>query len=131
MQAAIQTALFTRLDGAGLGGTVVDVMPQASDAGSATGFPFIAMGRIIFTEEDTQTSNGGAFVCRIHTHTRGNTMLPCKQVQDAIFLALHHQSLTVTGANNYLLHRIDTDCQYMGDGKVHGICEYRGLIEAG
>jgi hypothetical protein len=129
MLAAIQTALYERLNGASLGGTVVHFIPQKDDSGDDTGFPYIVMGRIIFTEDDTQTVNGGAFVCRIHTHTRGQSMTPCKAIQDAIFTALHHQSLTVTGANNFLLRRIDTDCQYLGDKQINGICEYRGLIE--
>lgn len=129
MQAAIQTALFTRLNGAALGATVVDYMPQVEDGGSNTGFPFVVMGRIIFTEDDTQTKDGGAFVARIHTHTRDGSMVGCKVIQDAIFTALHRQELTVAGAHNFSLLRNDTDTQHMGDGKVHGICEFRGLIE--
>lgn len=129
MQAAIQTALFERLDGASLGATVVEYMPQAPDGGSDAGFPYVAIGRVIFTENDTQTTNGGAFVARIHTHTRDGSMVDCKAIQDAIYRALHRQELTVSGASNFSLLRIDTDTQHMGDGKVHGICEFRGLIE--
>lgn len=129
MQAAIQTALFARLNGASLGATVVDYMPQVADGGSDVGFPYVVMGRIIFTESDTQTRNGGAFVARIHTHTRDGSMVGCKAIQDAIFAALHRSELTVTGANNFSLLRTDTDTQHMGDEKVHGICEFRGLIE--
>tara|TARA_R110000772_G_scaffold209574_4_gene320128 strand:+ start:717 stop:1112 length:396 start_codon:yes stop_codon:yes gene_type:complete len=129
MQAAIQTALFSRLNGASLGATVVDYMPQSADGGETTGFPYVVMGRIIFTEDDTQTRNGGSFIARIHTHTRDGSMVGCKAIQDAIFAALHRQEMTVTGANNFSLLRNDTDTQHMGDGRVHGICEFRGLIE--
>jgi len=81
MQAAIQTALFARLNGASLGATVVDYMPQVADGGSDVGFPYVVMGRIIFTESDTQTRNGGTFVARIHTHTRDGSMVGCKAIR--------------------------------------------------
>lgn len=129
MQSAIQTALYTQLNSAGLGATVVEYMPQVADGGSDSGFPYVAMGRVIFTENDTQTVNGGAFIARIHTHTRDGSLVGCKAIQDAIFAALHKQELTVSGANNFSLLRNDTDTQHMGDKKIHGICEYRGLIE--
>ena len=129
MQAAIQTALYARLNGASLGVSIYDRLPQHADGGDGTDYPAISMGRIIFTEDDTQTTDGGAFVCRIHTYVRGGSMLACKTIQDAIYAALHRQELTVTGHNNFSLLRTDTDCTYEQDGRVHGICEFRGLIE--
>ena len=126
-----QTALFERLNGASLGVTGVhDIAPQDGDSGDETPFPYIAMGRVIMTELDSQTEDGWAVQFRIHTHSRTGAMLECKNVQGAIFAALHRKPLTIAGFNNFSLLRESTDCMSEGDSKIHGVCEYRALIES-
>ena len=132
IEVAFQTALFARLNAAiltlGVEG-VYDIAPQDSDSGDASKFPYITMGRIFIPQSDTQSKNGFEATCRIHTFSRSGSMLECKGIQGAIYGLLHNTPLTVTGFNNYLLLRDDTDCFHDGDTKIHGICEYRGLIE--
>ncbi len=126
-----QAALFARLDGATLGVTgVYDIAPQDDDSGDTAIFPYVTMGRVVLTELDSQTKTGWAAQVRIHTHSRTGSMLECKNVQGAIFAALHRAPLTISGFNNYSLLREDSDCQPMGDNKIHGVCEYRALIES-
>lgn len=119
----LQAALFTVLSGASIGAGVYDTAPQNAN------FPYITIGRIVLSELDTQTKIGHAAQVRIHTYSRTGSMKECKDIQGAIFNALHRTTLTITGHNNFSLLREDTDCLADGDGKIHGVCEYRALIE--
>lgn len=130
VEVELQRALYTRLNGASIGADVFDIAPQAANGGDLSAFPFVTIGRIIITEWDTQTKLGVSALCRIHTWSRTATLLECKTVQGAIYTALHRQELTVTGFANVSLLREDTDCFPEQDGRVHGVCEYRALIEA-
>lgn len=127
-----QKAIFNVLEAAkaDLGVTgVYDMAPQAADSGSTAPFPYITMGRIFMNQLDTQTENGFEVTARIHTFSRTGSMLQCKTIQGKIYDLLHRADLTVTGFNSFLLLRSDTDCFPDQDGKVHGVCEYRGLVE--
>ena len=108
---------------------VVDVAPQAADGGSATPFPYVAIGAIILAQFDTARENGFDFAARIHTRSRTASMLECKTVQGQIYGLLHNAALTVDGANFILIQRETSDCLREQDGTFHGVCEYRGLIE--
>jgi uncharacterized protein DUF3168 len=131
VEAALQTALFSRLNGASLGvAGVYDVAPQAADSGNGAAFPYVVMGRVIHSQYDTQTKTGHAAQIRIHTFSRSGAMLECKTIQGAIYDALHKSVLSVAGFNNFSLLREDSDCEPDQDGKIHGVCEYRALIES-
>lgn len=130
VEVELQKALYSRLNGASIGASVYDIAPQAADSGDASAFPFVTIGRILMSENDTQTKTGVSALCRIHTFSRTGAMLECKTIQGAIYTALHKSELTVTGFNNFSLLREDTDCFPDQDGKIHGVCEYRALIES-
>ena len=126
----LQSAVFTVLSGASIGAQgIYDTAPQAADGGNAGAFPYVTIGRIIMTQLDTQTTIGFAAQLRIHTFSRSGSMRECKEIQDAIFSTLHRTPLAITGHNNFSLLREDTDCFPDADGKIHGVCEYRALIE--
>ncbi len=126
----LQAAVFTALSGASLGVQgVYDIAPQNSDGGDNSAFPYITIGRTVLTQADTQTTVGWAAQMRIHTFSRTGSMKECKVIQGKVFTALHRTPLTITGFNNFSLLREDTDCFPDGDGKIHGVCEYRALIE--
>lgn len=127
-----QKAIFAVLNAAKADMGVVgiyDIAPQASDSGTASAFPYIAMGRIFNNQSDTQTKTGFEVTARIHTFSRSGSMLECKTIQGKIYDLLHRANLTVAGFNSFLLLRSDSDCFPDQDGKVHGVCEYRGLVE--
>lgn len=131
VEAALQTALYARLSGASLGvAGVHDVAPQAGDGGDVSVFPYIVMGRAIASGMDTKSTLGFSMLIRIHTFSRAGRRLECKTVQGAIYDTLHRQELTVTGHSNFVLVREDSDCWPDADGKIHGVCEYRALIES-
>lgn len=123
------TALYVKLNAAGIGATVVDVPPQSADGGDSSVFPYVAVGRIIYTEFDTQTKVGKSFIARIHTYSRTGEVSECLGIQDNIEASLHRSSLAVTGFNNFSLLMEDSDIIPDIDGMIHGVCEYRGLIE--
>lgn len=127
----LQSAIYGVLSSAPLGVSgVYDVAPQSADGGDPSAFPYVTMGRAVFTQLDTQTTVGFAAQVRIHTFSRTGSMMQCKGIQGAIFSALHRVPLTIAGYNNFSLLREDTDCFPQADGMLHGVCEYRALIEA-
>lgn len=131
IEEALQTALYNRLSLAPLGVLGVhDIAPQPADSGDSSVFPYIVMGAIVLSQADTQTTLGHAAQMRIHTYSRSGSMLECKRVQGKIYAALHKQILNITDFANYSLLREDSFCENGNDGKIHGVCEYRALIES-
>lgn len=130
VETALQAALYTRLAAASLGATGVHERgPQAVDGGDATAFPYVQIGVIVVTEMDTKNRTGFAAQVRLHTWGR-STMTEVKAIQGAIWTALHRAELTIAGFRNFVLVREDSDCTPAEDGRVHGVCEYRALIES-
>jgi hypothetical protein len=126
--AALYSALYAARATLGVN-DVYDIKPQASDHGDDTVFPYIVIGSVFIVEGDTQTKNGFEITCRIHTHSRAGAKLECKTIQGEIYDLLHRVEMNVTGFNNYSLLRQDTDCSKKDDSEIHGICEYRALLE--
>jgi len=127
-----QKALFAVIDTAkvslGIVGTY-DTAPQAADGGNPAAFPYVTIGQILIAQFDTQTKNGFTLTARIHTYSRTGSMKECKQIQGGIYGLLHRQPLTVTGFNSFELLRNDSECNPLQDGRIHGICEYVGLVD--
>jgi hypothetical protein len=131
IKAELLKAIYARLNGASLGATgVYSVKPDVADGGDSSVFPYVKIGVIVLTQADTQTTNGENASIRIHTYDRADSMLPASEIQDAIYAVLHRVPLSVTGYANYLMLRNDTDLTDGADSKIHGVCEYRALIES-
>ena len=130
IEVELQRSLFARLQSvSGING-VYDTAPQAADGGSSAPFPYVTMGRAFFSRSDTWGNKGFSAQMRIHTFCRGGAMLECKTIQGRIYAALHEAEMSVPGFNNISLLREDSDCFADQDGKIHGVCEYRALIES-
>lgn len=129
----IQKALYTTLNGdvavSGLVEAVYDAAPQVADGGSGAPFPYVEVGTIVIGEMDTKTRNGFNFVARIHTRSRSNSMKETKDIQGAIYDALHLQAPAIAGYGTILLRRETSDVMRTPEGAFHGVCEYRGLID--
>ena len=122
--AAVQTALFQAMGT--LGYPVHDVAPQGGT------LPCIVIGEIVLAPLDTKDRNGFDFVARIHVRSEGHNLLPVRQIQDAIYGRLHNASddaLTIAGHRLMQLRREMSDVIREAQGQIHGVCEYRGLIE--
>lgn len=126
-EVAAQTALYTALSALPL--TVYDMAPQAADGGSDAAFPYTEVGAIVVGEWDTKSDTGFDFVARIHTYSRSGSMLECKGIQGQIYERLHLGELSIVGYTLTLLRR-ETSNVITSDGRlVHGVCEYRGLVQ--
>lgn len=121
---AVQAALFQAIGT--LGYPTHDTAPQR---GTAPDVPFIVIGEIVMAPLDTKDRNGFDFVARIHVRGEAHNMLPVKRIQGAIYQRLHHGDLTIVGQRLILLRREMTDVIREAQGQIHGVCEYRGLIE--
>lgn len=122
--AAVQVALFQSLGT--MGYPVHDVAPQGGT------LPCIVIGEIVLAPLDTKDRNGFEFVARIHVRSDGHNQLPVREVQDAIFARLHNASdgdMSISGHRLIQLRREMTDVIREAQGQMHGVCEYRGLIE--
>lgn len=129
----VQKALYSALNGdvtvSGLVQNIYDFAPQVEDGGSGGAFPYVEVGTILLNEMDTKTKNGFDFAARIHTRSRSNSAKEAKDIQGAIYDALHLQTITVAGYSSILLRRETSDVMRAPDGSFHGVCEYRGLID--
>lgn len=127
---AIQQALYSALSGASavtdLCGTIVDFGPRAEDASGI--FPYIAFGQFILGEWDTDRKDGFDVAVRIHTYSNAGGAKECRQIQDAIYSTLHRQAVAVTGYDDVLIYREDSQILQTTSGAFHGVCEYRALL---
>lgn len=129
----LQVALYARLSGdpalSGLGVTVYDV-PPVSEAGDIAGdFPQIACGKILPGPLDTTSRIGFDVVIRLHTRSSTQSFKECREIQSRIFDLLHKQVFAVAGFNLISLRREGSDCDQDPDRIIHGVCEYRALLE--
>ena len=122
--APVQRALFEALGT--LGHAVHDTPPQRPDGG---GYPWIEIGVVVLVPFDTKDRNGFDFVARIHVRSDAHNMLPVKEIQDQIYDRLHHGDLTVAGYRLIHLQHEMSDILREAQGQIHGVSEYRGLIE--
>lgn len=121
----IQRALFQAISALGL--PTQDVGRQTTSDALP---PTAEVGAIVMAPLDTKDRNGFDFVARIHVRAKAHDLGAVKERQAAIYARLHNGDLAITGYNTILLRRELTDCLREADGHIHGICEYRGLIEA-
>lgn len=102
----LQRAIYAALTGdaalmALITGVYADVQqPNLPEDNAA--FPYVTIGQDNLSPFDTKTDNGTTAVCQIDVWSRENNLLEVKAIGAAIHAALHHQSLTITGANHVL-----------------------------
>ena len=125
METAVQTAVFGALNQGILAGIVFDQRPQ-----EITTFQSVNIGEDVSTEWDTDDSVGGSFVVRIDTWSRTGGMKETKELQAAIYDALHRATLTQAGWIFVGCNFIQSRSMVEPDGKTrHGVSEFRILIE--
>lgn len=110
------------------GATVVDFGPSADDG--STIFPYIAIGSFVLNEMDTGDTNGFEAAIRIHSYSDSAGAKECREMQGAIYEALHKAGLWATGFDSLLTYREDSRIMRTSSGAFHGVCEYRALLDA-
>ena len=125
---ALQNTLFQTLSAdpgvLALGASVWDDVPE-----NYAGFPYITIGEAAFAEWDTDTSTGCIGTATIHTWSRKNGRKETKQIQGAIYDALHRAELAVTGFDCVSCDFIGSESFLDEDGKTrHGVQQFKFLI---
>lgn len=109
---------------------VYDNVPQAADAGSDAAFPYITIGEDTLVEWDTDTELGADCTITIHTWSRYRGRKETKQIQGAIYAALHRANLTISGYNLVGIDWLQSESFMDTDGLTrHGVQTFRITIE--
>lgn len=128
-ETALQTAIFTRLDGQ-LSTPVYDNVPQQAD--TATGFPYVTVGDDTINEWDTDGFLGADCTIQVHVWSRKDGRKETKEIQGNIYNALHRKESTLS-AVGYRFVGIDfvsSDSFLDADGETrHGVQTFRVIIE--
>lgn len=110
---------------------VYDAVPQFDDSGNNANFPYVTIGEDNVNEFDTDTELGSDATVTIHTWSRARGRKETKQIQGAVYDALHRQSLTVAGFNFVDCHWQSSTSFLDSDGKTrHGVQTFRMLIDS-
>lgn len=118
----LQTAIFTLLQAdaplaALVGDRVFDDVPDNQDV-----FPYVNIGEDTLNQWDNDSDAGFSATVSIHTWSRYKGRKETKQVQGAIYDALHNASLPITGYNAILIQQRSEQSFVDPDGKTrHGV----------
>lgn len=140
---AVQQAVFTALDAstelAALLAEHVDIVgsvgiyddvPQTADTGDNSRFPYVTIGDDTLADWSTDTSSGAEATVTVHTWTRANGRKQAKDIQGAIYNALHRQELT-TPDHTFIGCEFEFAESMMDpDGKTrHGVSRFRLTLD--
>jgi hypothetical protein len=129
----LQKALYDKLKAsAGLtallsGGAdgIYDHVPQTAQA------PYVAFGDMRLQPFDTQEFSSCEVVAEIHAFSRYNGNKDIQKIAMQIHMALHNQSLTISGYKIVLLQSLDLQLFTEADGETkHSLQKFRMIIEA-
>lgn len=130
----IQTAIYDALTGdstlmAAVTG-VYDGVPQPTDGGAGTDFPYVTIGETQHQEWDTDTELGADATVTIHVWSRYRGRKEVKDIQAIIYGLLHRANLAITGYNLVGIDWIQSDTFMDADGLTrHGVQTFRITIE--
>lgn len=125
-EAALQTAIYTRLSSYPSMPTVYDDVPQSSST-----FPYVVIGEDTHSPWDTDDSTGAESTVTIHVWSRQRGKKEAKDIQALIYAALHRYELDVAGFYLVTLEFDYSDVVLDADGLTrHGVSRYRTLAEA-
>lgn len=82
-------------------------------------FPYAAIGDGSETDWSTSTETGSEHILAVHVWSRAGGHKECKEIAEAIRLALDNASLTVTGQTLIDILYLDTDFARQADGETY------------
>lgn len=127
LQAAIKSALEADTALAAAYATTVKVYDDVPDEHA---FPYIYYEVNADNEWDTSTEIGWDCRPRIHVFAKGESSKFVREVQAAIYNALHNTPPMLTGFNCVLLRVEGHQCFPEPDGQVwHSLTSFRALVE--
>ena len=94
----VQKAIFSAITAASISG-VVSIIDNPNTEPTSADFPYIQISSSQVIPADAGGDEGKEEFIDIHTWSRYRGQKEVKTIMGAIYDALHHQSLTVTGRN--------------------------------
>jgi len=125
---AVQKALYDKLVASN---ALMDIVSGVYDSVEEfETFPYVTIGEDVISEWDTVSTAGGDGVITIHTWSRYKGRVETKQIFEAIYDALHNQSLSATGHDIISTMWVNETSFLDSDGLTrHGVQTYRVLID--
>jgi len=129
----LQVALFQLLSAdvtlAGLSVEVHDVPPEGENEDVTVAYPYVAVGALVANEWDTASGTGFDVIARLHSRSDTGSFKECRAIQARLYDLLHRQPLVVAGFNLTSLKRESSFCERESGRIIHGVCEFRALLE--
>jgi hypothetical protein len=108
--------------------TVYDVGPSVDDASAI--YPYVAIGALMLGDFDTDTSTGFDATVRIHSWSNTGSTRQVRTMQSHIYNRLHRQPFLISGAfRDVLVYRENAQVMQDSTGALHGVCEYRAILD--
>lgn len=109
---------------------VYDNVPQVADSGKDADFPYVSIGEDTAFDWDTGNSVGKEATLTIHSWSRDRGRKEVKEIQGAIYNALHLADLTVVGYTTVFIISEFSESLSDPDGITrHGIQRFRIIID--
>lgn len=130
----VQTVIYTTLANdaplTALVTGVYDNVPQANDAGSGSAFPYVTIGEDVHTDWSTDTESGDDVTITIHTWSRERGRKEAKQIQGAVYDALHRAELVFTNYKFVACDWLQSESFMDTDGLTrHGVQTFRIILD--
>jgi hypothetical protein len=109
---------------------IYDNVPEAVDSGSDSVFPYVTIGDDTAVDWDTDNSQGKEATLTIHSWSRYRGRKEVKEIQGAIYNALHLSNLIITGYHSVLMVSEYSETLVDPDGLTrHGVQRFRLIVE--
>jgi len=133
MNWVLQQAIFNRLNVTAITNLVAgiyDHVPQPIDSADDTAFPYIVIGAVRVSEDDTDDVLGFDARAEVHVWSRQRGRKQTKEIQDAIYARLHRADLTITGYHSISCDHEFSESVVDADGLTrHGVQQFRILFD--
>ena len=133
-ETVVQTAIYQKLssDTAVTNAVtgIYDKVPQPSDSGADSDFPYITIGEDIHNSIDTDTELMMQVSITIHVWSRYGGRAQTKQIQGLIYDSLHRANLAQSGYKFVTITLGDSQSFLDADGETyHGVQTFNLMIE--
>lgn len=130
VQAAIYAALTAHAPLKAIVVSIIDDVTQPADSGDSSKFPYVVIGDDAHAEWDTDTELGSTATLTIHSWSRYAGRKQIKQIQGAVYDALHRQNISVSGYHMVGIEWLTSSSFMDSDGLTrHGVQTFRITLE--
>jgi len=133
-ETVVQSAIYDHLSNnaplmAAING-IYDNVPQSSDSGDESQFPYIVIGEDVHTTIDTDSELMNQVSITIHTWSRYSGRKETKDIQGLIYSTLHRSNLVQSGYKFINIAQVSSESFLDSDGFTrHGVQTFNLIIE--